>query len=214
MNVVSPILFEPRGPRKELLDRWASWVGWPGVGVGPARSGLVLCPSGRVFSDECPWERTQRSAPPPPCHWARGDDVLGGTPSGTGPVGAGPPGVGVVPVCRARTGHRPAQRASRSPSQGRRPWWRIPPSPRPAQRANRSSNHAGHEKNCWPVGPKHVVGVLPGPLGRAGRMAGPLGRLGGCPWPVTNRWGRTAGGSCGPCPIRIGSLPVDAGIFG
>ena len=29
----------------------------------------------------------------------------------------------------------------------------MPPTHRPAQRANRSSNHAGHERNCWPVGP-------------------------------------------------------------
>jgi hypothetical protein len=47
---------------------------------------------------------------------------------------------------------RSAQRASRSPSQGRRPWW-LPPPPRPAQRANRSTNRAGSERNGWPVGP-------------------------------------------------------------
>ena len=77
---------EPRGPREELLARWAGWVGRPEVGVGPARSGLVLRPSGRGFSDECPWERTQRSAPPPSCHWARTDGVLGGMHNGTAPA--------------------------------------------------------------------------------------------------------------------------------
>jgi len=64
------------------------------------------------------------------------------------------------------------------------------PCVRPAQRANRFSNRAGHEKNCWPVGPGHVVGVVPGPLGRAGRVAGPLGRS------------------------MVGSLPIGAGVFG
>ncbi len=80
----------------------------------------------------------------------------------------------------ARMGRHPAQRASRSPSQGRRPWGGSPPPPRSAQRANRSSNRAGHEKNGWPVGPAHVVGPVSRPAGPGwgnGWPFGPLGRL-------------------------------------
>ncbi len=46
--------------------RWAGLGEWLALWAGPW---LVLCPLGRGFSDECPWERTQRSAPPPPCYW-------------------------------------------------------------------------------------------------------------------------------------------------
>jgi hypothetical protein len=99
---------EPRGPSEELLARWAEtcrwgpfparWAGlgeWLALWAGPW---LVLCPSVREFSDECPSERTQRSAPPLPCYWLLADGVLGGTPSGRGlcrsmvcslPIGAG-----------------------------------------------------------------------------------------------------------------------------
>jgi len=60
---------------------------------------LVLCPLGRWSLDECPAERTQRSAPPPSCLWSRADGVLGGTPSGDGAypiqVGSLPVGAGV-----------------------------------------------------------------------------------------------------------------------
>jgi hypothetical protein len=60
--------------------------GIPSGDGGWAGRWFVLCPSGRGFSDECPWERTQRSAPPPSWIWARADGVLGGVPSGTGPT--------------------------------------------------------------------------------------------------------------------------------
>ena len=85
-------------------------------------------------------------------------------------------------------GHPPAQRASHSPSQGRRPWGRIPPTHRPAQRANRSSNRAGHERNCWPVGPAHVFVGLSRPDGPGWGNGWPFGPVNGCPWRVTNRW--------------------------
>jgi len=89
---------------------------------------------------------------------------------------------------------QPAQRASRSPSQGRRPWWRVPPPHHPAQRANRSSNRAGHERNCWPVGPAHVVGGLSRPDGPGW----------GNGWPVgPDRAGRPG----------VGVGPVRSGLF-
>jgi hypothetical protein len=74
---------------------------------------------------------------------------------------------------------RPAQRASRSPSQGRRPW-RLPPPPRPAQRANRSTNRAGSERNCWPVGPAHVVVDPSRPAGPGWENGWPLGPPDAC----------------------------------
>jgi hypothetical protein len=109
-----------------------------------------------------------------------------------GGFGVGRPGVGVgrglawPVVFRTRTGHRPAQRASHSPSQGRRPWW-LPPTRRPAQRANRSPNRASDERNGWVRWAGTCVGAVPGPMGRAGGTAGPLGRLRpatGCPCEV------------------------------
>jgi len=91
-----------------------------------------------------------------------------------------------VPLCvsftcgfRSRMVRRSAQRASRSPSQGRRPWW-LPPPPRPAQRANRSTNRAGGERNCWPVGPAHVVVGPSRPAGPGWENGWPLGPPDAC----------------------------------
>ena len=45
--------------------------------MGVDRSRFFLCPLERGFSDVCPVERTQRSAPPPPGCWALAGGVLG-----------------------------------------------------------------------------------------------------------------------------------------
>ncbi len=76
------------------------------------RSGLVLCPSGRVFSDECPWERTQRSAPPPPGHWAQAHGVLGWMPSGDG--GCAGRWLVLCPSVRVFSDECPSERTQRS----------------------------------------------------------------------------------------------------
>ena len=65
------------------------------------------------------------------------------------------------------------------PSQGRRPWW-LPPPPRSAQRANRSTNRAGIERNCWPVGPAHVVVGPARPAGPGWENGWPLGPPDAC----------------------------------
>ena len=97
-----------------------------------------------------------------------------------------PPGGGtmdLLPVTsadsRSQTVRRSAQRASRSPSQGRRPWW-LPPPPRPAQRANRSTNRAGGQRNCWPVGPAQVVVGPTRPAGPGWENGWPLGPQDAC----------------------------------
>ena len=97
-----------------------------------------------------------------------------------------------------RTVRRPAQRTSRSPSQGRRPWW-LPPPPRPAQRANRSTNRAGIERNGWPVGPVHVIVGPTRPAGPGWENGWPLGPQDACapppaPQPTPAECQRVAGG--------------------
>jgi len=67
---------------------------------------------------------------------------------------SGRTGVGAVRDIPTRTGRRPAQRASHSPSQGRRPWWlsnhvRSGPTGRPF------FEKPMLKTNCWPVGPKN-----------------------------------------------------------
>ena len=49
---------------------------------GGYRSMFFGCPLGLGFSDVCPAERTQRSAPPPPCSWTLGASVCGWGSSG------------------------------------------------------------------------------------------------------------------------------------
>ncbi len=85
-------------------------------------------------------------------------------PAGRAAPSVGPYGRGLRAVrnCPARTGRRPAQGASHSPSHGRRPWsrWVIPRPSRQAQRADRSTHRAGDQKNCWHIGPTTVVFFL------------------------------------------------------
>jgi hypothetical protein len=95
----------------------------------------------------------------------------------------------------------------------------IPPTHRPAQRANRSPNRAGHERNCWPVGPAHVVVGRSRPAGPGWGNGWPVGPANSCPWRFTHlglpggSWGLPAGGWCGAQPIPMGSLPIGAGVF-
>jgi hypothetical protein len=53
---------------------------------GGFRSGCLRGPSGRVFSDVGPMERTRRSAPPRPRCWALAGGVLGGAHMGGWPI--------------------------------------------------------------------------------------------------------------------------------
>jgi hypothetical protein len=81
--------------------------------------------------------------------------------------------------CPARTGRHPAQRASHSPSQGRRPWWRVSPTThRQAERADRSMNRTGNKTNCWPVGPLIFVWRPSRPAGPGWGNGWPFGPVG------------------------------------
>jgi len=93
----------------------------------------------------------------------------------------------------------------------------IPPTHRPAQRANRSSNRAGHEKNCWPVGPRHVVGGLSRPAGLGWGNGWPFGPVGRLTMALHKPLGWTAGSWSGACSILGwfsahwgGGLPMNA----
>ncbi len=165
-----------------------------GVFPGPmGRAGRTAGPLGWTTVARARWPSGR-----PAAAFARG-------PSHTvGPNGCriGRPRVGVVRGFPARTGHRPAQRASRSPSQGRRPWWLRQQSIRPngptVPRTTRASRRI-----VGPLGRNMAWSVLPGPMGRARGMAGPLGRSTDararwpsgpgtsrvvCSWPFTHRW--------------------------
>jgi hypothetical protein len=112
-------LHEPRGPREELLAHWAGTCRW---GPFPARwAGL-----GERLALWAVWGRRPLlvrdglQAPGTPASPTRGASQTVG-PAGR-ELGQRRPGVGVGSGLTAQSGRRPAQRASRSPSQGRRPW--------------------------------------------------------------------------------------------
>jgi hypothetical protein len=117
---------------------------------GLHRSEFVLCPSARVSSAECPAERTQRSAPPPPCFCPQADGGLGWTPSGDG--GQTDPG--------SFSAHRCASlptNTQRADTEVRRPWaerveqrkWRV--ETRGTFRGADTEIRAVVEQACQPV---------------------------------------------------------------
>jgi hypothetical protein len=60
-------------------------MAWHRNDVGLSRSKSVSAHRHEGLPNKSPAERTQRSAPPPPCLWPLADDVLGWTPNGRGP---------------------------------------------------------------------------------------------------------------------------------
>jgi hypothetical protein len=168
-----------------LLARWADERRGRGTFPGPlGRAGGTAGPLGR--ESVCGAVGHQRSR-----------QALGTTDRSRREVcrPSGRTGVGAVRDVPARTGRRPAQRVSRSPSQGRRPWGlphHVPSGPtgRPF-----SETGGATKTNCCPIGGCCVEGT------GGGRLFSGVGRWDPrclTPVPVTSRgegaW--TGGGRC------------------